>query len=115
MAMALLKLAALRKKALLFAAAASFAARLRLLLGAFGLRAAVLHASLPRNSRHRIIQASPCARLAGTAAGWQCRRECPSRGRLEQPCNSRCLLVGASVCILQCELARGLHAVGGHV
>lgn len=56
-AMALLKLGVLRKKAVLFTTAASFAVRLKLMLGAFGLRAAVLLGTLPRNSRRRIVQA----------------------------------------------------------
>ncbi|KAK9804472.1 hypothetical protein WJX73_005658 [Symbiochloris irregularis] len=55
-AMALLKLGALRKKAVLFTTAASFAVRLKLMLGAFGLRAAVLLGTLPRNTRRRIVQ-----------------------------------------------------------
>ena len=56
MAMALLKLGAVRKKALLFVAAASYGVRLRLLLDAFGMRAAVLEGGQPLNSRRRVIQ-----------------------------------------------------------
>ena len=54
--MALLRLNLLRKKVLLFVNTVDAAYKLRLLLEAFGQKAAVLNAELPLNSRHHIIQ-----------------------------------------------------------
>ncbi len=55
--MALLRLGLVRKKVLLFVNGADAGFRLRLFLEAFGVRAAVLSAELPLNSRHHILQA----------------------------------------------------------
>ena len=52
----LLRLQLVKKKVLLFVNGAEAAYRLKLLLEAFGLNAAVLHGALPLNSRHHAIQ-----------------------------------------------------------
>lgn len=54
--LALLRLGLVRKKALLFVNSIDAGFRLRLFLEAFGVRAAVLNAELPLNSRHHILQ-----------------------------------------------------------
>ncbi len=64
--LALLRLGLVRKKALLFVNSIDAGFRLRLFLEAFGVRAAVLNAELPLNSRHHILQVgrgafSPCS------------------------------------------------------
>ena len=56
--MVLLRLGLVRKKVLLFVNSIDAGFRLRLFLEAFGIRAAVLNAELPLNSRHHIIQVS---------------------------------------------------------
>ena len=54
--MVLLRLGLVRKKVLLFVNSIDAGFRLRLFLEAFGIRAAVLNAELPLNSRHHILQ-----------------------------------------------------------
>ena len=58
--MALLKMGLLERKVLLFVNGIDAGFRLRLFLERFGVRAAVLNAELPLNSRHHILQASCC-------------------------------------------------------
>lgn len=57
MVLALLRLGLLHKRVLLFVNSIDTGFRLRLFLESFGLRAAVLNAELPVNSRHHILQA----------------------------------------------------------
>ena len=59
--MVLLRLGLVRKKVLLFVNSIDAGFRLRLFLEAFGIRAAVLNAELPLNSRHHILQVCPCS------------------------------------------------------
>ncbi len=56
--LALLRLGLLHKRVLLFVNGIDAGLRLRLFLEAFGVRAAVLNAELPANSRHHILQVS---------------------------------------------------------
>jgi ATP-dependent RNA helicase DDX56/DBP9 len=57
--LALLRLGLLHKRVLLFVNSIDAGFRLRLFLESFGLRAAVLNAELPVNSRHHILQVCP--------------------------------------------------------
>ena len=70
MTMALLKLGLLRKRVLLFCNSIDAGFRLRLFLEAFGVRAAVLNAELPLNSRHHILQVR-CSHLQMKFLAWQ--------------------------------------------
>lgn len=56
MVLALVRLGLLHKRVLLFVNGIDAGFRLRLFLESFGLRAAVLNAELPINSRHHILQ-----------------------------------------------------------
>ena len=60
MVLALLRLGLLHKRVLLFVNSIDVGFRLRLFLESFGLRAAVLNAELPVNSRHHILQVCCC-------------------------------------------------------
>lgn len=72
--LALLRLGLLHKRVLLFVNSIDAGFRLRLFLESFGLRAAVLNAELPVNSRHHILQVCPCAALyVASQHEWQAR------------------------------------------
>jgi ATP-dependent RNA helicase DDX56/DBP9 len=67
--MALLKMGLLERKVLLFVNGIDAGFRLRLFLECFGIRAAVLNAELPLNSRHHILQAIQHCNQAFQAPG----------------------------------------------
>ncbi len=60
MVLALLRLGLLQKRVLLFVNGIDAGVRLRLFLESFGVRAAMLNAELPINSRHHILQVRCC-------------------------------------------------------
>lgn len=84
--MVLLRLGLARKKVLLFVNSIDAGFRLRLFLEAFGIRAAVLNAELPLNSRHHILQ---------VFWGYPCVPYAPSSSCLDGTFSGCCCFEGA--------------------